>query len=45
LRGIEIELEINQSEKRKSISGLGNFVLIGQNPIQSQSLMSNVIQT
>jgi len=31
--GIEIELECNQSEERKSISGLVNFALIGQNPI------------
>jgi len=30
---IEIELEFNQSEERKSISSLVNFVLIGQNPI------------
>jgi len=34
---IEIELEFNQLEKRKPISSLANFVLIGQNPIQSQS--------
>jgi len=35
--GIEIELEFNQSEERKSISSLVNFALIGQNPIQFQS--------
>jgi len=33
--GTEIGLEFNQSEKRKSVSGLVNFALIGQNPIQS----------
>jgi len=31
--GIEIELELNQSEERKPISSLVNFALIGQNPI------------
>jgi len=30
---IEIGLEFNQSEKRKPISSLVNFALIGQNPI------------
>jgi len=30
-------LEFNQSEERKPISSLVNFVLVGQNPIQSQS--------
>jgi len=34
---IENELEFNQSEERKPNSSLVNFVLIGQNPIQSQS--------
>jgi len=34
---IKIRLEFNQSEERKPVSGLVNFVLIGQNPIQSQS--------
>jgi len=33
---IKIRLEFNQSEKRKLISSLVNFALIGQNPIQSQ---------
>jgi len=37
--GIKIELEFNQSEERKPISNLVNFALIGQNPIQSQSLV------
>jgi len=32
-------LEFNQSEREKSISSLVNFALIGQNPIQSQSLV------
>jgi len=36
---IGIELEFNQSEKRKPVSGLVNFALIGQNPIQSQFLI------
>jgi len=30
-------LEFNQSKERKLVSGLVNFALIGQNPIQSQS--------
>jgi len=34
---IEIKLEFNQSEERKLVSGLVNFALISQNPIQSQS--------
>jgi len=34
-------LEFNQSEERKSISGLVNFVLIDQDPI----LISSVIRT
>jgi len=34
---IEIRLEFNQSEKRKLISRLVNFALIGHNPSQSQS--------
>jgi len=34
---IEIGLKFNQSKERKPISSLMNFVLIGQNPIQSQS--------
>jgi len=29
-------LKFNQSKKRKPISSLMNFTLIGQNPIQSQ---------
>jgi len=36
---IEIELEFNQSEERKPISSLVNFALIGENPIQSQSVV------
>jgi len=34
---IEIGLEFNQLEKRKPISNLVSFALIGQNSIQSQS--------
>lgn len=34
---IEIGLEFNRSEERKSISNLANFALIGQIPIESQS--------
>jgi len=34
---IEIGLEFNQSEERKSISSLVNFALIDQNLIQFQS--------
>jgi len=30
---IEIELEFNQSEEKKTISSLVSFALIGQNPI------------
>jgi len=36
---IKIGLEFNQSEEEKSISSLVNFALIGQNRIQSQSLV------
>jgi len=32
-------LEFNQSEERKPILSLVNFALIGQIPIQSQSLV------
>jgi len=34
---INIGLEFNQSEERKLVSGLVNFALIGQTPIQPQS--------
>jgi len=36
---IEIGLKYNQSKKRKPILCLVNFALIGQNSIQSQSLV------
>jgi len=36
---IKIGLEFNQSEERKLILSLMDFALIGQNPIQSQSLV------
>jgi len=36
---LEIELEFNQSKKRKPMSSLVKFALLSQNSIRSQSLV------